>query len=209
MFRNMASSLFLTEGDWEDEDNAPKVSGRIVTTIEKAKEVRGLVERCITIAKRSIPHQQKADGLKTDAAVGSPEWNEWNQAIAPVITARRRAAQLLGNKQAVRILFDDVAPRFADRDGGYTRVLRLAQVRLGDGGTQAILEFVGTRDRVSERSQAPSFEDSASEASASEESADEATEDATAVAEPEASETAEAPEADTAATEEQEKRSDG
>ena len=162
----MASSLFLTEGDWEDEDNAPKVSGRIVTTIEKAKEVRGLVERCITIAKRSIPHQERANGLKTDAAVGSAEWREWNQAIAPVVYARRRASKLLGNKQAVRILFDEVAPRFVDRDGGYTRVMRLAQVRLGDGGTQAILEFVGVRDRISERSQAPSFEDSSSEDSA-------------------------------------------
>ena len=180
----MASSLFLTEGDWEDEDNAPKVSGRIVTTIEKAKEVRGLVERCITIAKRSIEHQERADGLKTDAAVGSAEWREWNQAIAPVVTARRRASKLLGNKQAVRILFDEVAPRFVDRDGGYTRVMRLAQVRLGDGGTQAILEFVGVRDRISERSQAPSFEDSADVAT------DEVAED-TAVAESDASETAE------------------
>ena len=172
MFRNMASSLILTEGDWEDEDNAPKVNGRIVTTLEKAKEVRGLVERCITIAKRSIEHQERADGLKTDAAVGSAEWREWNQAIAPVVTARRRASRLLGNKQAVRILFDEIAPRFADRDGGYTRVLRLAEPRLGDNGTRAILEFVGVRDRVSERAPAPSFEDSEEDA-ADEPTADE------------------------------------
>ena len=177
MYRNMASSLFLTEGDWEDEDNAPKVSGRIITTIEKAKEVRGLVEHCITLAKRSIPHQERADSLKTDAAVGSAEWQEWNQAIIPVVNARRRASKLLGNKQAVRILFDEVAPRFVDRDGGYTRVLRLAQVRLGDGGSQAILEFVGVRDRISERSQAPAFEDSSSTDSGSNDSEDVATEE--------------------------------
>jgi large subunit ribosomal protein L17 len=182
MYRNMASSLILTEGDWEDEDNAPKVQGRIVTTIQKAKEVRGLVEKCVTIAKRSIEHQERADGLKTDAAVGSIEWREWNQAIAPVVNARRRASQLLGDKQAVRILFDEIAPRFVDRNGGYTRVLRLAQPRLGDGGTQAILEFVGVRDRLSERAQAPSFEDSASEDSAEEAA------DTTAVAESEAAE---------------------
>ena len=161
MLRNMAASLILTEGDWEGEDNEPRIKGRIVTTIQKAKEVRGLVERCVTIAKRSIPHQDQADGLKTDAAVGSSEWQEWNQAIAPVVTARRRASKLLGDKQAVRILFEEIAPRFADRDGGYTRVLRLAQPRLGDNGTQAILEFVGVRDRVSESSPAPSFEESA------------------------------------------------
>ena len=45
----------------------------------------------------------------------SDRWQQWNQAIAPVVAARRRALRLLGDKQAVRILFDDVAPRFADR----------------------------------------------------------------------------------------------
>lgn len=163
MLRNMAASLILTEGDWEDEDNAPRVKGRIVTTLQKAKEVRGLVERCVTIAKRSMPHQDQADGLKTDASVGSTEWQEWNQAIAPVVYARRRASKLLGNKQAVRILFEEIAPRFADRDGGYTRVLRLAQPRLGDNGTRAILEFVGIRDRISESAPAPSFDEEPAE----------------------------------------------
>ena len=49
--------------------------------------------------------------------------------IAPVVAARRRVLRLLGDKQAVRILFSDIAPRFADRPGGYTRVLRLAKPR--------------------------------------------------------------------------------
>ena len=83
---------------------------------------------------------------------------QWNKAIAPVVVARRRALALLGDKQAVRILFADVAPRFVDRPGGYTRVLRLAKPRLGDAGTRAILEFVGVRDRVSERAVKPTFE---------------------------------------------------
>ena len=48
-----------------------------------------------------------------------------------MVNARRRVLRLLGSKQAVKILFDDIAPRFADRDGGYTRVLRLAKPRLG------------------------------------------------------------------------------
>jgi large subunit ribosomal protein L17 len=183
MLRNMAASLILTEGDWEGEDNEPRIKGRIVTTLQKAKEVRGLVERCITIAKRSIPHQEQADGLKSEASVGSSEWQQWNQAIAPVVAARRRAATLLGDKQAVRILFEDVAPRFVDRDGGYTRVLRLAQPRLGDNGTQAILEFVGIRDRLSERAAAPSFEDAAADEPATEEVAEDAVTEETAVAE--------------------------
>lgn len=50
---------------------------------------------------------------------------------------------LLGDKQAARILFEKVAPRFVDRPGGYTRILKLATPRLGDAGPRAILEFVG------------------------------------------------------------------
>jgi len=167
LLRNLASALFLTERDAELDDNAPKVKGRIVTTLPKAKEVRPLVERCITIARRALPHQEAADQLEPDAERDSEEWrswrqseqwHEWNQAIAPVVAARRRALKLLGNKQAVRILFDEVAPRFEDRPGGYTRVLRLAKPRLGDAGTQAILEFVGTHDRQRKAAPKPAFE---------------------------------------------------
>jgi large subunit ribosomal protein L17 len=79
--------------------------------------------------------------------------------MAPVVAARRRALRLLGSKEAVQILFADLAPRFADRPGGYTRVLRLATPRLGDAGTRAILEFVGTHERSKGRhSQKPTFE---------------------------------------------------
>ena len=81
------------------------------------------------------------------------------QAIAPAVAGRRRCLQLLGDKGAVRALFAEVAPRFADRPGGYTRIVRLAKPRLGDAGTRAILEFVGVRDRVVQRSQKPAFED--------------------------------------------------
>ena len=65
---------------------------------------------------------------------------------------------MFGDKQAVRMLFAEVAPRFIDRPGGYTRILRLAKPRLGDAGTRAILEFVGVRDRVTQRAQRPTFE---------------------------------------------------
>ena len=75
-----------------------------------------------------------------------------------MVAARRRTLRLLGDKEAVRILFADVAPRFVDRPGGYTRILKLAKPRLGDAGTRAILEFVGVHDRVRQRSQKPSFE---------------------------------------------------
>jgi large subunit ribosomal protein L17 len=166
--RSLACNLLLSERDTDD-DNAPKTKGRIVTTLAKAKEVRPFVERCVTIARRTLQDQRRADDLLPDAEPQTDQWHswrqsagwtEWNQAIAPVLAARRRAIKLLGNKEAVRILFDDIGPRFEDRPGGYTRIMRLAQPRLGDGGQQAILEFVGVRDRVSTASsEAPRFDD--------------------------------------------------
>lgn len=178
LLRNLASSLLLTERDAEFDENAPKVKGRIVTTISKAKEVRPLIEKCITIARRSLAASDAAAEHETSAERGSQEWktwrnsekwNAWNQAIAPAVAARRRCITLLGNKEAVAILFDEIAPRFADRPGGYTRIVRLAQPRLGDAGQQAILEFVGVRDRVVQKSEKPAFEESPSDDAPAEE----------------------------------------
>jgi large subunit ribosomal protein L17 len=172
LLRNLASALILTELEDEFAENKPKVPGRVVTTLQKAKEVRPLVEKCVTIARRALPAQEAADGFASDSERNTAEWRawrssdrwkQWNKAIAPVVAARRRALVLLGDKEAVRVLFDDIAPRFADRAGGYTRIVRLAKPRLGDAGTRAILEFVGVRDRVTQRAPAPRFESAAEE----------------------------------------------
>jgi large subunit ribosomal protein L17 len=69
---------------------------------------------------------------------------------------------MIRDKQATAILFEKIAPRFVDRPGGYTRILRLAKPRLGDGGTRAILEFVGQNDRVKQKAEKPAFAESAS-----------------------------------------------
>jgi len=168
LLRSLASALFLTERNAEFDPNPPKVKGRITTTLPKAKEVRPLVEKCITIAKKSLVAEEAAAKHGTDAERNSeqwkawrqsPKWNAWAAAIAPSVAGRRRCLQLLGDKQAVRTLFSEVAGRFADRPGGYTRIVRLAKVRLGDAGEQAILELVGVRDRVVQKSQKPSFDD--------------------------------------------------
>ncbi|MBI84165.1 MAG: 50S ribosomal protein L17 [Planctomycetaceae bacterium] len=169
LLRNLASSLFLTERDAEFDSNTPKVKGRIVTTLQKAKEVRPLVEKCVTIARRSLQSAEEAAQYAANSDDRNSEdwrewrtsenWQKWVQARSPVVAARRRVLQLIGDKQAVGVLFDDIAPRFEDRDGGYTRVLRLAQPRLGDAGARAILEFVGTHDRVVKRSEKPVFSD--------------------------------------------------
>jgi large subunit ribosomal protein L17 len=176
LLRSLATALILTEGEYDHDPNdktapkPPKVKGRIITTIQKAKEVRPLVERCVTIAVRALPQMEAAADLEPDSERNTeawktwrhgPGWAEWNRAVAPVVAARRRALRLLGSKNAVQILFDEIAPRFSDRPGGYTRVLRLARPRLGDAGTRAILEFVGVHDRKRRKAARPAFESEA------------------------------------------------
>ncbi|MEM7454663.1 MAG: L17 family ribosomal protein [Planctomycetota bacterium] len=179
LMRNLASSLFLTErdpdfyeglfqADGKTPVQPPRFRGRIVTTIHKAKEVKPLVEKCITIARKALPHRDAADEFGCNEDRNSAgwkswregeQWQKWNAAMAPYINARRRCLSLLGDKEAVALLFEEVAPRFVDRPGGYTRVMRLAKPRLGDAGVQAILEFVGKNDRVSQKSEKPAFVD--------------------------------------------------
>ncbi len=167
LLRNLASALMLTEREVDvDEVGAPATPGRIVTTVAKAKEVRPLVERCITIAKRGLAAGERAKEFGTTAARDSAEWKKWRQgeqwrkwaaAVAPAVTARRRVVTLLGDKQAARVVFEKIAPRFVDRPGGYTRILKLATPRLGDAGPRAILEFVGS-DVGADRAPAPKVE---------------------------------------------------
>lgn len=170
LLKNLTSALFLTERDAEFDENAPKVPGRITTTLQKAKEVRSMVEKCITIAKKSLAHAEAAEQYECSADRGTDEyrtwrksenWRKWADARAPVVNAQRRIVQMIGDRQATAILFETIAPRFVDRPGGYTRVVRLAIPRLGDAGTRAILEMVGKNDRVAKKAEKPSFADDA------------------------------------------------
>jgi large subunit ribosomal protein L17 len=86
---------------------------RIVTTVPKAKAAKPIVEKMITLAKRDTLH------------------------------ARRQAAAFLLTPAAVQKLFDQIGPRFTQRNGGYTRVVRVG-VRKGDGAETAMLELVGS-----------------------------------------------------------------
>ncbi len=88
---------------------------RVVTTLEKAKNLRRNVEKIITLGKRKDLHRF------------------------------RRALTLLQDKAATRKLFDELGPRYANRNGGYTRIIRLPGYRIGDGGSKAILELVDNK----------------------------------------------------------------
>ena len=89
---------------------------RIVTTLPKAKELRSVAEKLITLGKKEGPH------------------------------ARRQALSYIKTKEVVHKLFADIAPRFAERPGGYTRILKLG-IRKGDNAELAILELVGSEDK--------------------------------------------------------------
>lgn len=95
---------------------------RVITTVPKAKAVRPLVERMITLAKEDTLH------------------------------SRRQAAAVLEDPAVVKKLFDKLGTRFGQRNGGYTRIVRLGP-RKGDGAEQAMLELVGSElvKRAAER----------------------------------------------------------
>lgn len=167
LYRNLVSALLLTErSDTDLDENAPKVKGRIVTTLPKAKEVRPLVERCVTIAKRGLLAEKLAQQYATTAERGSSEWKAWREgpqwaqwvaARSPAVAARRHVFRLIRNKEAVSVLFSTVAPRYTERPGGYTRIMKLALPRLGDGGKRAILEFVEPEIRRRAKAERPEF----------------------------------------------------
>jgi large subunit ribosomal protein L17 len=181
MFRNMATSLIRSVRVDEDDPHRPRVPGRIVTTVAKAKELRPFVEKLVTIARKAVVHEEAAAEYQTDAERNTDEWKSWRQSdqwrqwantVAPAVALRRRAFSMLRDIEAVDVLFDEVAERFEDRPGGYTRIVRLAKVRLGDAGQQALIEFVGERDRVrARRRAAPVVTDETPDVEANEESA--------------------------------------
>lgn len=94
---------------------------RIQTTLAKAKETRMFVEKLITRAKNAVANEVE----------GGPK----------NVHARREVARHINDKDVVRMLFAEIAPKVATRPGGYTRVIKLGQ-RLGDGAHVAMIELV-------------------------------------------------------------------
>jgi large subunit ribosomal protein L17 len=160
MRRNMAQSLFQ--------------HGEIRTTLAKAKEIRPFVERLITLARRNTlrSRQRVVSMLNDRAVIGSQEQEQYDAMSvahrAKVLTARSGRRHRIGkvpaayNKKKVPFvatsvvhqLIAKVAPRFKDRPGGYTRIIRLPQRRVGDDSDLAILQLVGEEAAPSKPSKA-------------------------------------------------------
>ncbi len=108
---------------------------RIITTVAKAKELRSFAEKMITLGKRENLH------------------------------SRRRALSIIRRKSVVHKLFDSLAPRYADRHGGFTRIIRLG-FRKGDSAERAIIELVdreGEKEAPKKSKKTPSQKEPGSE----------------------------------------------
>ena len=115
MRRNMAASLFE--------------HGTISTTIEKARFVKPFAEKLITLAKNGNLHaRRRAIALLQDRKICKVENNE------PV-----------EETTVIRKLFSEIGPQYADRDGGYTRIIKLPFRRIGDNGRLVLLQLVGDK----------------------------------------------------------------
>jgi large subunit ribosomal protein L17 len=104
--------------------------GRITTTLTRAKAARPMAEKMITLGKRDTLH------------------------------ARRQAAAYLFTPAMTQKLFSEIAPKFADRAGGYTRIIQ-GGMRVGDGAKVAILELVGYEFKAKEKKEKPKKEEPA------------------------------------------------
>ncbi len=215
--RNLAAGLFE--------------HGQITTTIPRAKALQPFVEKIITLAKRNDVHARRLVAAKLGRDRRAFDWlylpkdasdeeretvnqqAEFTRQFFDIPDSdeieRNRYGEIRKAPKLVKHIFDNVAPRFADRDGGYTRIVKLGRRRIGDAGELCVIQFVGAEDgpeiggnlsqrrRTADRRTAfyeqlsRSFAKPEEEAPAEQPEAD----TATAVAEPEAEAEAEAPEA--------------
>lgn len=126
MFRNMAVALFT--------------HGQITTTVPKAKSLRPFVEKLITMAKKGDLHNRR----RAISTLGGDKNMMVSEDADGIV--RNRFGELQKAPKIVKHLFDEIAPRYEDRNGGYTRIIRLGQNRLGDGTDLCVIQLVGVED---------------------------------------------------------------
>ena len=110
MRRNLVQSLFE--------------HGKVRTTLPKAKEVRAMAEKLITLAREgSLNSRRRVISILQDRRLVDEDQEFTGQTV-------------------IKKLFDDIAPKFADRQGGYTRIIKLSDYRIGDGGSLVLLQLL-------------------------------------------------------------------
>jgi large subunit ribosomal protein L17 len=125
MWRNMAVSLFT--------------HGQITTTLPKAKSVKPFVEKLISAAKQNdLAARRRVIKALGDQVMVKHEDDD--------TVERNRYGEITGGQKVVKVLFDEIAPKYADRTGGYTRIIKLAKHRIGDGASLCVLQLVGSDD---------------------------------------------------------------
>ncbi len=152
--RNLAAGLFQ--------------HGQITTTIPKAKALQPMVERIVTLAKRGDPAAKRLVVARLGGNKASFDWlylanKATDDEKAAVGKLRDRAAKYFVVPDGARVernrygelrkapklvdhIFDNVGPRFKDRVGGYTRIVKLGKARIGDGSELCLIQFVGAEE---------------------------------------------------------------
>lgn len=128
MFRNLAAGLFT--------------HGQITTTIQRAKAVKPFVEKLVTLAKKGdLAARRRAITLLRDRVMARSEDD-------PEVPRNKygEVKRYERTPSLIKHLFDTVGPRYAEREGGYTRIVRLTRYRIGDGAPLCVLQLVGNEE---------------------------------------------------------------
>jgi large subunit ribosomal protein L17 len=122
LFRNLAIALFT--------------HGQITTSIPKAKSVQPFVEKLITAAKKGdLASRRQVIARLGDKIVVKNDTDD--------TVERNKYGELVDGPRVVKKLFAEIAPQYKDRSGGYTRIVKLARHRIGDGTSLCVLQLVG------------------------------------------------------------------
>lgn len=142
--------------------------GQITTTLPRAKAVQPFVEKIVTLAKRGDIHSRRLVAAKLGRDRKAFHWlsvadpkdeterdsvkrvRERAEAFFPVpddsTIERNRYGEFRKAPRLVKHIFENVAPRYKDRPGGYTRIVKLGRRRIGDGGELCVIQFVGAEE---------------------------------------------------------------
>jgi large subunit ribosomal protein L17 len=132
LLRNLCTSLITHE--------------RLITTLPKAKELRPFAERAITLGKRALAAEAPETALH-NRRIASAYFHTGNANRIPDGGYKRPHAPRTAGVAALEKLFGELAERFAERPGGYTRILKLG-ARKGDGAEMALIELVGSESKA-------------------------------------------------------------